>query len=259
MELTLYQIDAFANKAFAGNPAAICPLDAWLPDDLMQTIAAENNVSETAFFIPTDKGYHIRWFTPLHEVNLCGHATLASAYVLFNYLGYQQNEIAFDSRSGILTVTRKDDWLELDFPTRVPTLCSPPQQLLDAFSAIPIETLKADDYIVVFENEADVAEAKPDIALLAQLDLRGVAITAKSQQYDFVARFFAPKHGLAEDPVTGSIYTELIPYWSGKLGKTELSAKQISARGGEVGCSYVGDRVKISGKAVTYMTGTIYI
>lgn len=259
MKLTLYQIDAFANRPFEGNPAAVCPLESWLPDDLMQTIAAENNVSETAFFVPTDKGYHIRWFTPLHEVNLCGHATLASAYVIFNELGYQQDTIAFDSRSGILTVTRKGDWLELDFPTRVPTVCSPPEQILSAFSDTPTECLKADDYIVVFENEALVAEARPDIALLAQLDLRGVAITAQSQQYDFVARFFAPKHGLAEDPVTGSIFTELIPYWAEKLGKTELSAKQISARGGEVGCVYAGKRVKIAGKAVKYMTGTIDI
>ena len=259
MELALYHIDAFANEPFEGNPAAICPLDAWLPDELMQAIAAENNLSETAFFVPTDQGYHIRWFTPLHEVKLCGHATLASAYVIFNYLKCQQNAIAFESRSGILTVTRKSDWLELDFPTKVPVACSTPEQILKTFSVTPIECLKADDYIVVFENETDVREAKPDVALLAQLDLRGVAITATSQHYDFVTRFFAPKHGLAEDPVTGSIFTELIPYWSAKLNKKELSAKQISARGGEVGCVYAGNRVKISGRAVLYMTGTIYI
>jgi PhzF family phenazine biosynthesis protein len=259
MELALYHIDAFANEPFEGNPAAICPLNAWLPDELMQAIAAENNLSETAFFVPTDQGYHIRWFTPLHEVKLCGHATLASAYVIFNILGYEEQQIAFESRSGILTVTKIDDWLELDFPTKVPTVCSTPEQILNAFSATPTECLKADDYIVVFDNEADVAEAIPDIALLAQLDLRGVAITAKSLHYDFVTRFFAPKHGLAEDPVTGSIFTELIPYWSEKLNKTELTAKQISARGGEVGCVYAGDRVKISGRAVQYLVGTIYI
>lgn len=259
MELTLYQVDAFANKPFEGNPAAICPLNNWLPDELMQSIAAENNLSETAFFVPTYKGYQIRWFTPLHEVNLCGHATLASAYVIFNYLGYKRHEITFESKSGILIVTLKNDWLELDFPTKVPTECSTPKQILKAFSIKPTECLKADDYIVVFEHEAAVAEVRPDIALLAQLDLRGVAITAKSQQYDFVTRFFAPKHGLAEDPVTGSLFTELIPYWSEKLNKTELTAKQISARGGEVGCVYAGDRVKISGRAVRYSVGTIYI
>jgi PhzF family phenazine biosynthesis protein len=259
MELKLYHIDAFATKPFEGNPAAICPLEAWLPDELMQAIAAENNLSETAFFVPTETGYHVRWFTPLHEVNLCGHATLASAYVIFNFLGYQKDEIAFQSRSGILTVARKDDWLELDFPTKVPMECSTPEPILKAFSITPIECLRADDYIVVFESEEQVAKANPDIALLSQLDLRGVAITAKSNDYDFVTRFFAPKHGLAEDPVTGSIFTELIPYWSAKLNKTELTAKQISARGGEVGCVYVGDRVKISGRAVKYMTGSIYI
>jgi len=259
MELMLYHIDAFANKSFEGNPAAICPLDEWLPDELMQSISAENNLSETAFFVPTETGYHVRWFTPLHEVDLCGHATLASAYVIFNFLGYQKDAITFESRSGILTVTKHGDWLDLDFPTKVPVACSVPEQILKAFAITPIECLRADDYIVVFDNEENVANAKPDIGLLSELDLRGVAITAKSNSYDFVTRFFAPKHGLAEDPVTGSIFTELIPYWSAKLNKTELTAKQISARGGEVGCVYVGDRVKISGRAVKYMTGSIYI
>jgi len=259
MELKLYHVDAFATRAFEGNPAAICPLDMWLPDEQMQSIAAENNLSETAFFVATEQGYHIRWFTPLHEVKLCGHATLASAYVIFNILGHEEQQITFESRSGILTVTKTGDWLELDFPTKVPVACSTPEQILKTFSVTPIECLKADDYIVVFENETDVHEARPDVALLAQLDLRGVAITATSQHYDFVTRFFAPKHGLAEDPVTGSIFTELIPYWSAKLNKIELTAKQISARGGEVGCVYVGNRVKISGRAVLYLTGTIYI
>jgi len=232
MELKLYQIDAFANKPFEGNPAAICPLDNWLPDALMQSIAAENNLSETAFIVPTDKGYHIRWFT---------------------------EEISFESKSGILTVTKNDDWLEMDFPSKVPVKCSVPEQILKAFPTRTTECLKADDYIVVFENEANIANAKPDIALLAELDLRGVVITARSNEYDFVVRFFVPKHGIDEDPVTGSIFTELIPYWSAKLNKKALTAKQISARGGEVGCVYAGDRVKISGRAVLYLTGTIYI
>lgn len=259
MKLTLYQIDAFANKPFEGNPAAICPLDDWLPDELMKSIAAENNLSETAFFVPTGKGYHIRWFTPLHEVNLCGHATLASAYVIFNFLGYQKDAITFESKGGILTVTKQGDWLQLDFPTNMPLACSVPEQILNAFAATPVECLKADDYIVVFEDEAIIVNAKPDITLLSELDLRGVAITAKSDHYDFVARFFAPKHGIAEDPVTGSLFTELIPYWSEKLNKKQLTAKQVSARGGEVGCVYAGERVKISGRAITYMTGTISV
>ncbi len=259
MELRLYQIDAFASKPFEGNPAAICPLDDWLPDAVMQSIAAENNLSETAYFVPTNGGYHIRWFTPACEVELCGHATLASAWVIFNILGQQNNEIAFESKSGILTVVRKDDWLELDFPTKIPVECSIPEQILNAFAATPAECLKADDYIVVFDNEAEVVSVKPDIGLLSQLDLRGVAITAKSNDYDFVVRFFAPGHGIDEDPVTGSLFTELIPYWSEKLNKTALTAKQVSARGGEVGCVYAGDRVKISGKAVKYLEGRISI
>jgi PhzF family phenazine biosynthesis protein len=259
MKLPLYQIDAFANKPFEGNPAAICPLDDWLPDVLMQSIATENNLSETAYFVPTNEGYHIRWFTPLHEVELCGHATLASAWVIFNILGYSNDEIAFGSKSGTLTVSRKDDWLELDFPTKIPARCAMPELILKAFFVTPAECLKADDYIVVLENESDVTEAKPDIALLSQLDLRGVAITAKSDHYDFVARFFAPKQGINEDPVTGSLFTELIPYWSEKLNKTELTAKQVSRRGGEVKCVNAGDRVKIAGKAVKYMEGYITI
>jgi PhzF family phenazine biosynthesis protein len=259
MKLPLYQIDAFANKPFEGNPAAICPLDDWLPDELMQSIAAENNLSETAYFVPTNEGYHIRWFTPLHEVDLCGHATLASAWVIFNLLGYPNDDIAFDSKSGTLTVSRKDDWLELDFPIKIPARCEMPEPILKAFSVTPVECLKADDYIVVFGNETDVMEAKPNIALLSQLDLRGVAITAKSDHYDFVARFFAPKHGIDEDPVTGSLFTELIPYWSEKLSKPELTAKQVSARGGEVKCVNAGERVKIAGKAVKYMEGYLTI
>lgn len=259
MELTLYQIDAFANKAFEGNPAAICPLKEWLPDKLMQAIAMENNLSETAYFVPTVSGYHIRWFTPKHEVDLCGHATLASAYVIFNLLGHEGAEIVFDSRSGPLTVTRKADWLEMDFPTQVPEPCPTPEPIIKAFAKAPTECLKAGDYIVVFEDENSIINADPNMMHLSELDLRGVAITAPGKDYDFVTRFFAPKYGINEDPVTGSAFTQLVPYWSKKLGKTEFSAKQISARGGEVGCVYAGDRIKISGTAVKYMVGTIEV
>lgn len=259
MDLTLYQIDAFANKPFEGNPAAICPLEDWLPDKLLQYIAMENNLSETAYFVKSNNRYHIRWFTPTNEVDLCGHATLASAYVIFNILGYNKNEISFDSKSGELIVRRNDDLLEMDFPAQPPTQCDTPELLIKAFNVTPLECLKAEDYIVAFENESDVLNAKPNLALLSELNLRGVAITSKSNSYDFITRFFAPKYGLNEDPVTGSAFTQLIPYWSDKLNKQNLNAKQVSNRGGEVGCFISGKRVKISGKAAKYMVGTINI
>lgn len=259
MKLPLYQIDAFANKSFEGNPAAICPLDEWLSDELMQSISAENNLSETAFFIKTNDGYHIRWFTPTHEVDLCGHATLASAYVIFNILKYEEKEILFESKSGVLSVKKNNDWLEMDFPSQAPIQCPMPEKILNAFDEKPIECLKSEDYIVVFENEESILNAKPDLLHLSGLDLRGVVITAKSKKYDFVTRFFAPNYGINEDPVTGSAFTQLIPYWSHKLNKQSLIAKQISKRSGEVRCMDSGERVKISGKAAKYMTATIEV
>lgn len=259
MELTLYQIDAFATKPFEGNPAAICPLNEWLSDELMQSIATENNLSETAYFIKNNNGYHIRWFTPAHEVNLCGHATLASAYVIFNILESEEQEITFESKSGSLTVKRNNDWLQMDFPSQPAVRCEIPQQILEAFDETPIECLKSEDYIVVFDNEETILNSNPKLSLLSELDLRGVAITSKSKKYDFVTRFFAPKYGINEDPVTGSAFTQLIPYWSNKLNKNSLNAKQVSNRGGEVECIHSGERVTISGKAVKYMVGTIEI
>lgn len=259
MELTLYQVDAFANRPFEGNPAAICPLNEWLPDALMQSIAAENNLSETAFFVKKDNAYQIRWFTPVNEVDLCGHATLASAFVIFNSPGCRENEISFESRGGLLTVKRNKDQLEMNFPAQPPLKCEVPQQILDAFEEPPIECLKSVDYIVVFGNENSVLTAAPNLSAICELDLRGVAITSKSTEYDFVTRFFAPKHGINEDPVTGSAFTQLIPYWSGKLNKTDLKAKQVSRRGGQVACKYCGERVTISGKAAKYMVGTIEV
>ena len=259
MELSLYQIDAFASKPFEGNPAAVCPLDEWLPDHLMQSIAQENNLSETAFFIPTDKGFHIRWFTPTSEVDLCGHATLASAYVLFNILGYKNDKVEFNSKSGILTVTKNNEWLVLNFPAQPPVLCDTPKEILKAFDIAPIECLKSEDYIVVFEREIDVESAQPDLEQLKKLDLRGVIITAKSSRYDFIARFFAPKYGVPEDPVTGSAYTQLAPYWASKIGSKRFHVKQVSSRGGELSCEIVDDRVLISGKAVSYLEGKIKI
>ncbi len=259
MELTLYQIDAFANRPFKGNPAAVIPLETWLPDDTMQSIAEENNLSETTFFVPTKTGFHIRWFTPSTEVELCGHATLAAAYVLFNFLGYDKGIIEFDSKSGMLTVSQKNDWLVMDFPAQPPVLCDVPDEIINAFDKKPIECLRSEDYIVVFEAESDISSVKPDMDYLIKLDLRGVIITSKSQQYDFVSRFFAPKYGIDEDPVTGSSHTQLIPYWAQKLGKTKLTAKQVSRRGGELICELQNDRVLISGKAVKYLEGRIEI
>ena len=259
MKLDIYQIDAFADKPFAGNPAAVCPLEYWLSAQLMQSIAAENNLSETAFFVPTDTNYHIRWFTPTHEVDLCGHATLASAFVIFSILEYRKKTIVFTSKSGELSISKNGTWLAMDFPTQKPTPCALPKQIMTAFQNQPIECLKSQDYVVVFKNEAQILNAEPDIALLNQLDLRGVIITAISKKYDFVNRVFAPKFGINEDPVTGSAFTQLIPYWSEKLNKKELTAKQVSKRGGEVNCVYLDKRVKISGKAIKYMVGSIEI
>lgn len=259
MEISLYQIDAFASELFKGNPAAVCPLDEWLPDKTMQSIAEENNLSETAFFIPKVNGFHIRWFTPKNEVDLCGHATLASAYVLFDILGYKRDKIEFDSRSGLLCVTKDNEWIVMDFPAQPPVLCDIPKEIEAAFNIVPVECLKSEDYIVVFGREIDIESADPDFELLTRLDLRGVIITAKSSRYDFIARFFAPKYGIFEDPVTGSAYTQLAPYWASKMGSKRFGVKQVSSRGGELICEIVDDRVLISGKAVKYLEGKIDI
>lgn len=259
MELKLYQLDAFASQLFEGNPAAVCPLESWLDDAVMQKLAAENNLSETAFFVKQGDAYDIRWFTPSSEVNLCGHATLASAYVVFNELGFPGDTIHFNSKSGELRVTRNGTLLSLDFPSQPPHECKPPEALLRAINFTPVECLMHDDYILVLESEDQVRNISPDFRLLSTLDLRGVCITAPGDKHDFVSRFFAPKHGIDEDPVTGSSFTQLAPYWSKRLNKTCLSARQISARGGEVECELVGDRVRISGKVTRYMNATIYL
>jgi len=259
MKLPMYQIDAFASKPFEGNPAAVCPLEAWLPDGLMQLIAEENNLSETAFFVATDEGFHIRWFTPTTEVDLCGHATLAAAHVLFECLDYGQDEILFDSRSGLLSVAKEGELLVLDFPAQPPVPCEAPIQIQHAFGIEAVACLKAEDYLVVFELEEDLLLADPDLDLLRELDGRGVIITAPSQNYDFVSRFFAPNFGINEDPVTGSSFTQLAPYWAERLGRRKLYAKQLSSRGGEVICELKGDRVAIAGRAVKYLQGEIEV
>lgn len=259
MKLPIYQIDAFAERVFAGNPAAVCPLQEWLSDEIMQSIAEENNLSETAFFVPTEQGFHIRWFTPVAEVDLCGHATLASAYVIFTILGYEKSEILFESKSGPLKVTNSGGLMVMDFPSQPPVTCEIPEEIVQAFNDKPIECLKAEDYIVVFGSEDEVRAAQPELSLLKNVDLRGVVITAQSNRYDFVSRFFAPKLGVDEDPVTGSSHTQLVPYWSNVLGVKKLHAKQVSSRGGELFCELAGNRVLITGKAIKYLTGEIEI
>lgn len=259
MELPIYQIDAFASRLFEGNPAAVIPLQQWLPDELLQAIAAENNVSETAYFLPDGDGFQIRWFTPVDEVDLCGHATLASAYVLFFILGYAEHKIMFFSKSGILSVRHDEDLLIMDFPAQPPVPCAIPAELMQAFATVPTACLRSMDFIAVFKHERDIEAAEPDFQQLMKLDLRGVIITAQSDRWDFVARFFAPKYGIFEDPVTGSAYTQLAPYWTSRLGMKRFQVRQMSPRGGELACELLDDRVVLCGKAIKYLEGKIHV
>ncbi len=259
IKLPLYQVDAFASSVFQGNPAAVCPLDVWLDDDVLQQIAAENNLSETAFFVESHGVFHIRWFTPTVEVDLCGHATLASAYVLFEELGFEADTLVFQSKSGELQVSKNNDKLVLNLPKQTPIACDIPKPVQQAFGDSIKACLQAEDYIVVLTSETAVLRANPDMALLQQLDLRGVAITAVSQDYDFISRFFAPNCGIDEDPVTGSSFTQLAPYWAEVLGSDKLRAKQVSHRGGEVWCEVLTNRVDIAGYATLYFKGEISV
>tara|TARA_B110000438_G_scaffold18122_1_gene16848 strand:- start:3332 stop:4114 length:783 start_codon:yes stop_codon:yes gene_type:complete len=259
MKLSLYQIDAFANKVFEGNPAAVIPLEDWLPAKTMQLIASENNLSETAFFSPSDNNYEIRWFTPNGEIELCGHATLASAYVLFNILNYKREQIEFNSLSGKLTVKKVNDLFRLDFPSQNPLKCKMPRLLSEGLGRESNNCYKNEDYLVVFETENEIVNINPDFNKLKILDSRGVIITAPGLNYDFVSRAFFPKYGVLEDPVTGSAHTKLIPYWAEKLGRSKLIAKQVSKRGGELFCENDKNRVYISGHAKLYMKGEIEI
>jgi PhzF family phenazine biosynthesis protein len=259
MKIKQYQIDAFASRVFEGNPAAVCPLDCWLADDVMQAIAAENNVSETAFFVPSEKGFALRWFAPQKEVNLCGHATLATAHVLYELLSYSNPAIIFETRSGELVVEKRGKMLSMDFPVSRAAPCQIPDSLIRGLGHKPVAVLAAEDYMVVYDTEEIIHAINPDQMLLTQLDLRGVCITAPGNKVDFVSRFFAPKYGIPEDPVTGSSHCMLAPYWAGKLGKKSLTARQISRRGGDVQCELKGERVLLSGTAVTFMTAEIEI
>lgn len=257
MELTLYQVDAFADRLFAGNPAAVCPLQEWLPDATMQAIAGENNLSETAFFVAEAEGLRIRWFTPSCEVKLCGHATLASGYVYFHHIAPQAQQVVFESLSGPLTVTRDGELLTLDFPAARLEPVAAPALLEAALGTRPLEVYAGEDWLVLLDHAERVRRLQPSMALLRQLERRGVIVTAQGDDCDFVSRFFAPKYGIDEDPVTGSAHTALTPYWALKLGKMQLHARQLSARGGNLYCALRGTRVLISGRVVPYLTGTI--
>ncbi len=261
MNLSIYQVDAFTEHLFGGNPAAIVPLTTWLPAPEMQKIAAENNLAETAFFVPQGENFELRWFTPELEIDLCGHATLATAHILFTELGYKKDQIHFHTlKAGTLTVSKLGNLYTLDFPSRPATLCDAPDGLLSAIGGkTPLQILHSRDYMLVYESEADILALKPDFAALAKLPIMGVIVTAKGDNSDFVSRFFIPAAGINEDPVTGSAHCNLIPYWAKKLDKNQLHAYQVSERRGELWCTLKGDRVLMAGKAVTYLRGEIYI
>lgn len=262
MKLPIYQVDAFTNQLFGGNPAAVVPIqDKWPTDEILQKIAIENNLAETAFFQSKEDGFHLRWFTPEFEIDLCGHATLASAHVIFNHLGYQENVIRFDSMSGELIVKRHGDLLQLDFPSRMPKLVKMSGALERAINHKPKEVLKSRDYVLVFDSEAEVRSLKVNPNILNPMDFNrgGIICTAKGEEVDFVSRFFLPGASVFEDPVTGSAHCSLIPYWSEKLAKNEMTAYQLSDRKGSLECVNLGERVLIGGHAVTYLTGEIQI
>ena len=261
MRLPIYQVDAFTDHLFGGNPAAVCPLEAWLPDATMQAIAAENNLAETAFFVRDDGDYTLRWFTPTVEVDLCGHATLASAHVIMNFIEPQRQSTSFHTlKAGTLVVTRQADMLVMDFPARPAIAAEPPPGLIAALGGAPREVLRARDHMVVYSSAGEVAALAPDLAALAKVDCWSVIVTAPGDNgIDFVSRFFAPKQGVPEDPVTGSSHCTLAPYWARRLGKTELEARQISPRGGALRCTLRGDRVSIAGHAVLYLEGRISV
>jgi len=259
MKLPYYEVSAFTTNPFGGNPAGVCPLEKWLPDETLQHIAANNNLAETAYFVPRGNDYELRWFTPTVEMDLCGHATLASAHILFTELGRAGDVVNFHSRSGVLSVARETDKLVLDFPSRPPAHAMAPEGLIRGLGTKPKEVLKARDFLALFSDETEVRTLKPDFAALKRLDCLGIIATAPGKDSDFVSRFFAPGAGVDEDPATGSAHCTLIPFWAARLGKEELNARQVSPRGAEFFCELADDRVKIGGHAVTYLRGEIFL
>ncbi len=258
MRIPIYQIDAFASQIFRGNPAAVCPLESWLDDEVMQNIANENNLSETAFYIMRGNDYHLRWFTPTQEVDLCGHATLAAGFVLYNERGYKGEQVVFQTKSGPLGVSRERDMLALDLPAWPAKKVKAPVGLGLSLGLPPKQVFAARDYLCVYEKEQQVRDLRPDFTALARLD-KMVIVTAKARDVDFVSRFFAPSHGVIEDPATGSAHCTLVPYWAEQLGKTKLHGQQVSRRGGELFCELHKNRVKIAGHAVKYMEGSVEV
>ncbi len=264
MKLRLFQVDAFAERVFTGNPAAVIPLPAWLADSTMQSIAIENNLSETAFFVAEAGNYALRWFTPGGEVDLCGHATLATAHVLYTEFSEAAEELVFTTRSGELRVRKTEAGYLMDFPAQPPRAPQPAEQqaveeVMRSTGGSPQSVLASEDWIVVYASQAEVAALRPRMDALATLGLRGVLATAPGDQHDFISRCFFPSFGIPEDPVTGSAHCQLTPYWAGQLGKTALRARQISLRGGEVGCTLIGDRVHLTGQAVSFLRGEIQL
>jgi len=257
----IYQVDAFTDSLFGGNPAAVCPLETWLPDATMQAIAAENNLAETAFFVPEDRDYALRWFTPAVEVDLCGHATLASGHVIFSFLEPQRKSVSFRTlKAGTLVVSRRGGMLAMDFPARPAAPTEAPPGLLAALGGKPREVLRARDHLVVYGSAAEVASLNPNLAALAEVDCWAAIATAPGENgVDFVSRFFAPAQGIPEDPATGSAHCTLVPYWAKRLGKTAFEARQLSRRGGALSCALNGDRVSIAGRAVLYLEGRISV
>jgi PhzF family phenazine biosynthesis protein len=260
MKILYYRVNAFTSSIFLGNPAGICLTDKWLSEDIMQFIAAENNLSETAFVVKEDTDYRIRWFTPKTEVDLCGHATLASAFIIFNYTEFNKSEVKFLSKSGILMVRKEDDNFKLNFPIDTIHQIQSADFITSAFNVSPIEIYKGKtDYLLIFASEKEILDCKPELKNLEGVEGRGIIVSAEGDFVDFVSRFFAPQSGINEDPVTGSAHTTLIPYWSKKLGKDNLVAHQLSSRGGELLCRNLTDRVEISGKVGLYSSGYIFI
>ena len=260
MKYPIFHVDAFTNDLFKGNPAAVVPLNNFLPDEIMQSIAAENNLSETAFFVSSEEDYELRWFTPTIEVPLCGHATLASAHVMFHHMDYVRDEIRFHTKSGLLKVRKDGDWLILDFPKDNLEKTEAPTTLWQALNVSPKQIFKGrENYLIILDTADEVLKIQPDLSLLKKIQAFGFIVTARGTDTDFVSRYFVPAGGIDEDPVTGSAHCALTPYWAKVLGKTEMTARQISKRGGYLRCNLIHDRVEISGKAVTYLTGEIFI
>jgi PhzF family phenazine biosynthesis protein len=261
MKYTLYQVDAFASQLFSGNPAAVVPLTQWLSDELLQKIAAENNLSETVYYIIKEDVIEIRWFTPAAEVDLCGHATLATAFVLKNQEGFTGQVIPFYShRSGHLPVTINEGSFTMNFPCDIITEVELTDALKHTSNKEPLKAFKGKtDYMLVFEKQSDISSMQPNFSAIEKLQARGLIVTAKGEDCDFVSRFFGPQCGVNEDPVTGSAHTTLTPYWSSVLNKHDFTARQLSARSGDLACTLVGDRVEITGKAVLFMKGEFFI